>query len=621
MVMPAPGAPASDSQPGARLQTFWPAWQSAPKTSRTTLRRGFHWTWISSPPSLYPPLLSPGDPSLLPQVQELLQKKAIYEVAPQPCLLSRIFSIPKTSGGQRLVIDLSYLNSFIHAPSFKMTNHTTLASLITPPAWAASLDLQDAYLHIPIRANLHKFLAFSHGNRLFFFRALPFGLNVAPAIFTYLLRHPLSLLHQEGVQVLAYLDDWVTWAPSPTLVRRNVSLTLKLLTQLGFLVNNKKSHLEPTTELTWLGVRWFLEEGLWDVTLSLKTSICTAARRLLRSQSSTRREWESFVGKLTFLGQIHKHLRPLIAPLARPQLLSHSSDRDTRRTLPNSLLSALHFWCKDSSVPPPQPFLAPSAKISLWTDASSEAWGAHTDRGQEQGGRWSPQEQALHINALELLAVSKALHVFSISNCQVSLMIDNETARSIINKQTTRSSTLLPLLQDLVNLCHSRRISLSAYRIPSSLNILADALSRIHPVPTEWTLPDEVFQTILQWHGPLQVDLMATRNNSRLPHFVSPLPHPEASGIDVLQTNWARWTQIYLFPPKNFLLRILPLLQKYPHHGVIIAPWHPSAPWFPYLIQRTTKHLHVHLPLFQIVQGESINSGSSVFERWTAFSF
>ena len=139
------------------------------------------------------------------------------------------------------MIDLSHLNTFVRSPHFKMTNHTTLASLLVPPNWAASLDLQDAYLHVPIRPNLHKFLAFSHGNKLFFFNALPFGLNVAPATFTSLLRHPLSILHEMGIPTLAYLDDWITWGPSPETVQRNLELMISSLSRLGFLINLEKS--------------------------------------------------------------------------------------------------------------------------------------------------------------------------------------------------------------------------------------------------------------------------------------------------------------------------------------------------------------------------------------------
>ena len=53
------------------------------------------------------------------------------------------------------------------------------------------------------------------------------------------------------------------------------------------------------------------------------------------------------------------------------------------------------------------------------------------------------------------------------------------------------------------------------------LNVIADKLSRLgQTIQTEWSLHPEVFQAICsQWHQP-QVDLFATRVNTKLPRFV-----------------------------------------------------------------------------------------------------
>ena len=97
------------------------------------------------------------------------------------------------------------------------------------PAHMASLDISEAYTHIPIRRNLHRYLAFSFNNQLYFFRALPFGLNVAPFIFTKVLDWPLRTLRIQGINVLAYLDDIVLWHPSPVILRQHVARTVETL--------------------------------------------------------------------------------------------------------------------------------------------------------------------------------------------------------------------------------------------------------------------------------------------------------------------------------------------------------------------------------------------------------
>ena len=54
--------------------------------------------------------------------------------------------------------------------------------------------------------------------------------------------------------------------------------------------------------------------------------------------------------------------------------------------------------------------------IQLFTDASNEGWGAHLDQSSTKG-LWSDQEKRLHINVLELKAVSLALRHFK-DQCQ-----------------------------------------------------------------------------------------------------------------------------------------------------------------------------------------------------------
>ncbi|KAK3888163.1 hypothetical protein Pcinc_007765 [Petrolisthes cinctipes] len=239
------------------------------------LGRGFHWKWLKdSPPLLVPKFKNiHPQPDLDLEIQLLLLKAAIYEVPYQPCFISRIFLVPKSRGGNRLIIDLSSLDSHILAPYFLMHNHKSLVDTLHPPAWMSTIDLKDAYLHVPIRQCLHKYLAFSFGSKLYFFRALPFSLNVAPHIFTCILRWPLSLLHLQGINVIACLDDWVIWDTSHELTAKAVNTATSLLSNLGFLINIPKSHLPSSTDVEWLGIRWFPLLGRWALPEDKQMSI------------------------------------------------------------------------------------------------------------------------------------------------------------------------------------------------------------------------------------------------------------------------------------------------------------------------------------------------------------
>lgn len=113
-----------------------------------------------------------------------------------------------------------------------------------------SLDLRDAYLHVPIRWESRRYLRFAVQNgfkMLYFqFNALPFGLASAPHIFTKVLAEALQTLRSEGIQIIPYLDDLLLFADSPRQVEQNLSKTIDHLQHLGWLVNLEKSHLIPT---------------------------------------------------------------------------------------------------------------------------------------------------------------------------------------------------------------------------------------------------------------------------------------------------------------------------------------------------------------------------------------
>ena len=74
--------------------------------------------------------------------------------------------------------------------------------------------------------------------------------------------------------------------------------------------------------------------------------------------------------------------------------------------------------------------------LQLFTDASKEGWGAHLEQTSTKE-LWSDREKRLHINVLELKAVSLALQKFK-DQCQnqtVLLEMDNSTVVGYINKQ------------------------------------------------------------------------------------------------------------------------------------------------------------------------------------------
>ena len=615
-------SPADLSRSGGRLTFFAPAWVAAPQSIRTIVSRGFHWTWLDQPPRLRPPTFTQSLPDLSLPVQDWVTKGVIYPVPHQPCFQSRIFTVPRPDGRPpRIIIDLSPLNPFILAPQFRLDNHSTLAQVLPPPAHMASLDISEAYTHIPIRNNLHRYLAFSFNSQLYFFRALPFGLNVAPFIFTKVLDWPLRTLRIQGINVLAYLDDIVLWHPSPVILHQHVARAVERLSVMGFRVNLPKSQLEPQTSLQWLGILWHSQTGQWQATQSIRDKIQSSTHQLLQQGRITRRRLEALVGLINFACQVHSHLRVYLQPLTVGASLASPQDRDVSRPISPTLRQALQFWTDPHIWDYVPPFQVTLPRLYLWTDASRSGWGALLHPQATAHALWGPLEAAVHINVLELRAVSRAITTFNLSSCHLVVYTDNETVRFALTHLRTRS---LPLREELKALLHDtvrRQVFVHPLRIPTTLNVVADGLSRLEPLNTEWTLPPEAFQAIVRWAGPLQVDLLASPTNYRLPQWVSLFPHPDAVACNCLSFDWNGFASIYAFPPVGLIPTLLPLIRGYRGRLVLVAPWDPHAPWLPFLLQHARDHLHLRTTPFQLCGRGQVFHRLGTSARWTAFLF
>ena len=130
----------------------------------------------------------------------MLQKNAITEVPlNSPGFYSNVFLVCKASGGWRPVIDLKSLNAHISAPHFRMSTTGSVLSTMRKGDYALKIDLQDAYFHVPIHPRSRKYLRLALENKVYQFRALPFGLNTAPQVFTHLGHTVAGYLHRLGI--------------------------------------------------------------------------------------------------------------------------------------------------------------------------------------------------------------------------------------------------------------------------------------------------------------------------------------------------------------------------------------------------------------------------------------
>ena len=96
-------------------------------------------------------------------------------------------------------MDLSPLNQYIQLASFKMLTLKEVRLQLPPGAWTVSINLKDGFWHLSVARAFCPYLGFRYRGQNWRFRAMPFGLNLAPLVFTKLIRFTVSKLAGENI--------------------------------------------------------------------------------------------------------------------------------------------------------------------------------------------------------------------------------------------------------------------------------------------------------------------------------------------------------------------------------------------------------------------------------------
>ena len=161
-----PFLPCPDIPVGGRLAHFVEQWEELTdnKWVLSIVQNGFKIPFSSVLPlSVVPIYLSQSSsPLLREEITELLKKQAVERVLNPGTsgFYSRLFLVPKKNRKLCPVIDLSLLNRYITKQHFKLETIKSVRQSIMANDWPVSIDLTDAYLHVPIHPRSRKYLRF-----------------------------------------------------------------------------------------------------------------------------------------------------------------------------------------------------------------------------------------------------------------------------------------------------------------------------------------------------------------------------------------------------------------------------------------------------------------------------
>lgn len=525
------------------------------------------------------------------EITELLSKGAIeLSRFEKDQFISNIFIVPKPNGKFRPVINLRYLNYFVHYEHFKQETFRIVLNLIQEDDFFTSIDLQEAYFAVPIHQEYKKYLKFFWDGQLFQFNCLPFGIASAPRIFTKLLKPIYAWFRQQCIRCAYYIDDSLNMDKNYEVCLKNSKTIVSVLESLGFTINTKKSVLIPVQRIIFFG---FIIDSVQFMVFLTDEKICKIiymAKILLKENVIVIRQLASFIGMI-----INAFFAILEAPLhyrclEREKIAGLGKNRnfDNSWVLSEESKSELSWWINNISAKNGKRIRPRNSDITCRTDASYLGWGGYDiNSGQFANGRWSYEELGFSINYLELLAIFHALQslYMNVYNKHIVFQSDNVSAVSYINEMGGMNSLQMDTLAgDIWQWCLSRNIYISSVFIPGITNIQADFLSRNFSDSTEWKLKTTVFQRICKQCFMPDIDLFASRLNRQLDKFVSWFPEPSAFCYNAFSLSWHEFSP-YIFAPFSLIANVInKILADEVEKALLIIPYWKSQTWFPLIV-------------------------------------
>ena len=524
------------------------------------------------------------------EVLELLRKGAIVPCESEPGeFISTIFIVPKPNGKFRPVINLRYLNEFIHYEHFKQETFSVVLELLQENDFLTSVDLENAYFSIPMSEKSQKYLKFVWNGTLYKFCCLCFGITCAPFLFTKILKPVYAWFRQQNMRCSYYIDDSLNMNKEKAVCHSNTMTMVETLESLGFTINYKKSSLIPCQRILFFGFIIDTVEFKVFLTEDKLNKIILKAVNLLEKGTVVVRELASFIGLI-----INAFYAVFEAPLhyrgmERNKLegLGMSMNFDNMVVLSEKSIEEIQWWYTNVRSKNGKKIRPCKAVKHCRTDASFQGWGAiDLDSNEYAQGRWNLQESSHSINYLELMATFYALQSLYKNDrgLHIEIQSDNTSCIKYINDLGGIVSEDMDLLATHIwQWCLQRDIYISAIYCPGIQNT-ADYYSRNFSDSTEWMLKRDIFMRLCKQFFVPDIDLFSSRLNKQTDVFVTWFPEPGSYHSNAFTMSWHDF-EPYIFPPFSLIGKVVnKIVEDEVDRAILIFPLWKSQCWFPLLM-------------------------------------
>lgn len=236
-------------------------------------------------------------------IQDLLDKSLIEKCSYLPKVVNPLSVSIQNNGKKRLILDLRNVNLHVWKQSIKYEDLRLALLYLEQDSWMIKFDIHSAYHFIDIFYEHTEFLGFSfpdiNGNICYYkFLVLPFGLGVAPYLYTKFTRPLIKKWRGEGKKVILFLDDGFGTAGSLEQTVQLASEIKRDLLDSGLIPKIDKSIWVPVQEIEWLGA--FLDTKEFKISIPQRR----INKAMLTINEIKRKSWVPVRAVASFIGQI-----------------------------------------------------------------------------------------------------------------------------------------------------------------------------------------------------------------------------------------------------------------------------------------------------------------------------
>ena len=245
-----------------------------------------------------------------------------------------------------------------------------------------------------------------------------------------------------------------------------------LITSLGLIINYQKSDLIPTQIFTFIRMEFLTYSNIVRVQHPRVQKLLETIRIIYQKTFISARVFLSLLEQLSaaadfvMLGRLH--LRPLQMSLLsqwRPQKFSLNH----QIKISANILHHLDWWKQEEIYQQGVPLRINPPSHTIFTDASLSGWGSHVEpEGLLFHGVWTETQSQLHINMLEMMAISMALKeaLHTIKNSTVLVSTDNTTVVAYL--RSSKCSTSHDSVSQHRLVCDTSESQASAIRVSNT---------------------------------------------------------------------------------------------------------------------------------------------------------